>query len=71
MWIFKVGHTVLARLIESEIWHQPPVSVREGGLSKGTEASLPIPVTDTSVSPCVPLLPFKLPHRAGAQRELV
>ena len=38
LWISKVGHTVLARLMESQIWYQPTSSVGEG-LSKGTMAS--------------------------------
>ena len=37
LWLSKVGHTVLARLMESQIWHQPTGSVR-GGLSKGKMA---------------------------------
>ena len=32
------GHTVLARLMESQIWHQPANPV-EGELNKGTMAS--------------------------------
>ena len=36
--ISKLGHTVLARLMESQIWHQPTGSVR-GGFSKGTMTS--------------------------------
>ena len=39
LWICKVGHTVLARLMESQIWHQPAGSVG-GELSKGTMASV-------------------------------
>ena len=39
LWISKVGHTlantVLARLMESQIWYQPTGLVW-GGLSKGT-----------------------------------
>ena len=38
LWISKVGHTVLAKLMESQIWHQPIVSVG-GGLSRGAMAS--------------------------------
>ena len=38
LWISKVGYTVLARLMESQILYQPTGSVR-GGLSKGTMAS--------------------------------
>ena len=34
LWISKAGHTVLARLMKSQIWHQPTSSVR-GSLSKG------------------------------------
>ena len=37
LWISKVGHTVLARLLESQMWHQPTGSVG-GRLSKGTMA---------------------------------
>ena len=36
--ISKVGQTVLARLMESQIWHQLAVSVG-GGFRKGTMAS--------------------------------
>ena len=38
LWISKVGDTVLVRLMEFQIWHQPTSSVG-GGLSKGTMAS--------------------------------
>ena len=38
LWISKVGHAVLGRSMESQIWHQPTGSVG-GGLSKGTMAS--------------------------------
>ena len=38
LWTSKVGHTVLATLMESQIWHQPTGSVR-GGFSKGTMTS--------------------------------
>ena len=36
--ISKVGQTLLARLIESQIWHQPTSSMG-GGLSKETTTS--------------------------------
>ena len=36
--ISRVDHTVLARLMESQIWQQSTGSLR-GGLSKGTKAS--------------------------------
>ena len=58
--ISRVGHTVLARLMESQIWHQPMVSERGEGSEKG-QWPLLTPVPDTSVSPCIPLVPFKLP----------
>ena len=35
LWISRVGHTVLARLMESQIWHQPMVSERGEGSEKG------------------------------------
>ena len=40
LWVSKVGHTVLARLLESQIWHQPTGSMG-GGLSKGAMAFAP------------------------------
>ena len=40
LWISKVGHTVLARSMESQIWHQPTSSV-ELGHSKGTMTTGP------------------------------
>ena len=38
LWISKVGHTELTRLIESQIWHQASGFVGEG-FSRGTMAS--------------------------------
>ena len=38
LWTSKVGHTVLARLMESQIWHQPTASVG-GGLNNRVMAS--------------------------------
>ena len=58
-WISKAGHTVLAGLMEFQIRHQLTSSVG-GRLSKGTMASLRL-MSDTSVSPYMPLVPFKLP----------
>ena len=61
------GSSVLARLMESQIWHPPGGSVRVGGLRKKTMASAHFSVwektvaqlpSDTSVSPCTTLLPF-------------
>ena len=64
--ISRVGQTVLARLIESQIWHPPADSVW-GGFRKGTVDSVCLSappalslLLDTSVPPCVPLVPFKL-----------
>ena len=71
---------MLARLMESQIWHLPAGFVAL--LGEGSEKEkLPLPtcvdkssppalalVPDISVPPHVPLLPFKLP-RAGAQRD--
>ena len=54
--ISRAGHTVLARLMESQIWHQVVSSVW-GGFRKGTEIAL---MPDTSVSPSMLLVPFKL-----------
>ena len=51
--ISMVGHTVLARLMESQIWQQPTSSVG-GGLKKKQWPLLAL-MPDTSVSPCIPL----------------
>ena len=58
LWITKVGHTVLARLMESQIWHQPG-SVG-GGSAHGQWLLLAL-MPDSSVSLCTLLVPFKLP----------
>ena len=34
VWISKVGHTVLAGQMESEIWHQPTSSMGEKALQR-------------------------------------
>ena len=49
--------------------HQPASSVR-GGFRKGTMASA-FPMPDTSASPSMLLVLFKLPPGAGTQREWV
>ena len=49
LWISKVAHTVLARLMESQILHQPTSSVG-GGFSKGTMASAHPDVRHLSLS---------------------
>ena len=69
LWTSKVGHTVLATLMESQIWHQPTGSVW-GGLSKGQWPLL---------SPCQTLQSVSVYHwyawnchaSTGAQREWV
>ena len=55
----KVGQTVLARSMESQIWHQLASSVW-GGFRKEIMASAHLDARD-SVLPCMPLVPFKLP----------
>ena len=61
--ISKEGQTVLARLMESQIWHQLANSVDlwEEGLAKGQWPLLAL-MPGTSVSPGMPLVPFKLLH---------
>ena len=58
--ISKAGQTLLARLMESQIWHQPVGSVALLGedLEKGQWPLLAL-MPDISVSPCIPLVPFK------------
>ena len=53
----KHGQTVF----ESQIWHQPTGSVG-GGFSKGTTDSS-CPDARHFISPCMLLMPFKLPPR--------
>ena len=58
--ISKAGQTMLARLTESQVWHQLAGSVRGGeGLEKRQWPLLTF-MPDTSVSPHMPLVPFKL-----------
>ena len=74
--ICRVGQTVLARLMESQIWHQSARSValwlcgrraqkRDNGLcppfclGESCLTALAL-MPDTSVPPCMPLVPFKL-----------
>ena len=51
LWISKAGHTVLAMLIESQIW-QEPISSVGAGLSKGTIASAHPSARHFSLSLC-------------------
>ena len=59
--ISRVGQTVLARLMESQIWHQLAsfVALWVEGLEKGQWLLLTL-MPDTLVSPSMPLVPFKL-----------
>ena len=59
--ISKAGQTLLARLMESQIWHQPVGSVALLGedLEKGQWPLLTL-MPDISVLACMPLLTFKL-----------
>ena len=54
----KVGQTVLARLMDSQIWHQISDTVEES-LGKGQWPLLSL-MPDTSVSSSIPLVIFKL-----------
>ena len=56
--ISRVGQTVLAGLMESQIWHQVASSV--GGLEKGQWPLLAL-MPDISASLCMPLVPLKPP----------
>ena len=51
-WVSKVGHTLLARLMESHIWYQLASSV-EGGFSKGTMISAHLDTRHFSFSLCI------------------
>ena len=77
--IFRAGQTVLAKLMESQIWYQPAGSVAVGGgspkkgdnglcLGESCAPALAL-MPDTSGLPCMFLVPFKLLPSAGAQRE--
>ena len=57
--ISKVGQRILARLTESQIWHQLASSVQEG--LRERKWPLPTFMPATSVTACIPQVPFKLP----------
>ena len=60
--LLKIGQTVLPRLIESQIWHQPASSMALRGMgSEKGQWPLLVPMPDTSASCSKPLVPFKLP----------
>ena len=60
--ISKADQTALTRLMVSQVWHQPASSValQEEDSEKGQCPLLP-PLTDTSASSSMPLVPFKVP----------
>ena len=59
--ISRVGQTMSARLMESQIWHQftSSVTLCKKGSEKGQWLLLTL-MPDTSVSPFMSLVPFKL-----------
>ena len=68
--ISKAGQIVLANLMESQIWHEPisSVALHGEGLERG-QWPLLTPMPDTSDSPSMPPVPFKIPPSAGVQKE--
>ena len=58
LWISKASQTVLVKLMESQICHQCAGS-GGGGLIKGRWPLIAL-IPDASVSPSIPLVPFKL-----------
>ena len=68
LWISKVGHTVLARLMESQIWHVEPTSTVGEGLAKGQWPLLAL-MPDTSVSLSM-LVPFKVLPQCWSSKGL-
>ena len=70
--ISKPGQIELIRLMESQIWQQlaSPVAPCQEGLEKG-QWPLLASRWDTSASPNMSLVPFKLPPIARAQRKWV
>ena len=66
--ISKVGQTVLARLMESQIWYQLAASVGEG-LEKGQWPLLAW-MPDTSVLPFMTLVLFKLLPQCWSSKEV-
>ena len=67
--ISKASQIVLARLMESQIWHQLTGSVGEEFNNRQWPLLTLMP--DTSVSPCIPSVLSRGYPGAGAQRELV
>ena len=60
--ISRVGQTVLARVMESQICHQPASSVALPAFLSGRKLSPALALMPaTSVPTSVPLVPFKLP----------
>ena len=74
---------MLARLMESQIWHLPAISVALGGMVQKRANGLCLPfclgescppafalMPDTSVPPCMALVPFKLLPRCWSSDGL-
>ena len=61
-----MGHIVLARLLESQIWHQLTGSVG-GGFRKGTKDSAPTLMLDTLVSQMSLVLSKLLPQYRSSE----
>ena len=60
----NTSQTVLATLMESQIWQQPPGCWLSGVWAQKRDNGLCSPLmADASASPSVPLMPFKLPPR--------
>ena len=81
--ISRVGQTVLAKWMESQIWHQPSSSVSLWGrvqkrdndfcspFSLGESSPLALTLMpDTSVPRCMPLVPFNLLSRCLSSEEV-
>ena len=68
--ISKAGQTVLARLMESQIWHQLAGFVCGGGGTGNGQCLLLTPMPATSAFPNMPLVPFKLPPWHWSSEEV-
>ena len=66
--IFKAGQMVLARLAESQIWHQPAGYMGEG--LKKMVVFVRLHATHISVPSCMPLVPFKLLPQCWGSEEV-
>ena len=66
--ITKFGQTVLAMLMETQIWHQPAIFVG-GGLKKGIMASVSTFVRQKAASLVLALVPFELLPQCWSSEE--